>query len=90
MAKARASKNLLKVKGKKTVERMTGAQKDFNLLRAFGPPPTFKLNDVDDEGYNESYARAMNWCNAALDNKASRQELLLWLETNIYVKNIRR
>ncbi len=85
MAKAaRASKNLLKAKPKKTVVRMTSATKDFNLLRAFGPPPTFKLNDVDDEGYNTDYARAMNWCNSALDNKACRTELVLWLEQNIY------
>ena len=80
MAKARAS--LLQPKGKKTKLRMTSAMKDVNLLRQFGPPPAFKLNDVDDPEYNTDYAAALNWCNAALDNKAGRTELILWLEQN--------
>ena len=80
MAKARAS--LLRPKGKKTKLRMTGAMKDINLLRQFGPPPAFKLNDADDPAYNADYANALNWCNAALDHKACRTELILWLEQN--------
>ncbi len=62
--------------------RMTSAMKDVNLLRQYGPPPAFKLNDADDPAYNTDYSAALNWCNAALDHKASRAELILWLEQN--------
>lgn len=56
--------------------------KDVNLLRQYGPPPAFKLNDVDDPGYDVDYGAALNWCNSALDDKACRTELILWLEQN--------
>lgn len=81
MAKARM-KSPLKVAPRRKKLRITGAARDINVLRNFGPPPTFKLEDVNDSGYTTAYAAALNWCNAALDHKASRTELILWLEQN--------
>lgn len=81
MAKARA-KSPLKVAPRKKKLRLTAATRDINVLRNFGPPPAFTLEDVSADGYETAYAAGLNWCNAALDLKACRKELVLWLEQN--------
>lgn len=72
----------IKAAPRKKKQRLTAAMKDVNLLRQYGPPPTFKLSDAEDADYPTDYAAAMNWCNAALELKDSRLELILWLEQN--------
>lgn len=74
---------MAKLKSRKNKKRKS-VSKDFNLLSAFGAPPIFTLDDVNDPKYDIEYAKALNWCNAGLDTKAARTELVLWLETNAF------
>lgn len=82
MAKAKPKSLSIKGAPRKKKQRYSSAMRDVNILRQYGAPPIWQLNDVDDDGYIKLYAIAMNWCNAALDQKIVRKELVLWLEQN--------